>query len=63
MAKSLDKIKHADKVMALLSAPKMFTDLRESGLDQKTLQNVLAQLVKNGYVSKDDRGCYVRCSS
>jgi DNA-binding HxlR family transcriptional regulator len=50
--KTLEEIKHADKVMGALSTGELFfNDLHsKTFLDAKTLQVTLNRLKKNGYV-------------
>lgn len=62
--KALEKIKYGDRVISVLTSPKMFEEIRRSTfLDQKTLQTCLANLTKHGYIKKDERGQYVNAES
>lgn len=59
--KSLDKIKHGDKVVSyLVVTSKPFCSIdeikRHSGLDDKTLRQVMNQLLKHGYIEKNEYG-------
>ncbi len=58
--KSLDEIKHGERVFKVLSSPCTFNDVvTKSSLDKMTAQKVLATLHKHGYVMKDDRDLWV----
>lgn len=59
MAKALKDIKHGQRVVELLDSGKLFfvDDIKRStGFDDNTLKKVLRQLLKHGYVQKNDRG-------
>lgn len=59
--KSLDKIKHSQKILDVLTTPKLFSQVYcETSVDQRTVQDALAQLVKHGYCTRDEYGRYVR---
>ena len=58
---ALDKIKHSQQILDTLTTPKLFSQVYcETSVDQRTVQDSLAQLVKHGYCSRDDYGRYVR---
>lgn len=57
--KPLNKIKHGEKVIGCMSTGALFfvDDIRRAtSLDDKTLRSVLSRLLKNGYLTKNDRG-------
>ena len=59
MTKPIVKIKHGTKVVEVMSEGSLFfvEDIRRAtGLDEKTLRAVLASLLKNRYLQKNDRG-------
>lgn len=58
--KSLEDIKHGERVYNVVSAPCTFNDVvTKSSLDKLTTQKVLATLQKHGYVTKDSRDLWV----
>jgi len=59
--KALDKIKHSQKILDTLTTPKLYSQVYcETSVDQRTVQETLAQLVKHGYCTRDEYGRYVR---
>jgi DNA-binding IclR family transcriptional regulator len=63
--KPIEKIKHGPKVVAALEEEALFfvEDIRRAtGLDDKTLRGVLASLLKNHYLFKNERGQWYRLS-
>lgn len=57
--KALEKIKHGEKVVTSLPVGQLFfvEDIRRAtGLDERNLRQVLARLLRNGYLQKNARG-------
>ena len=57
--KPLEKIKHGMKIVDSMVPGRLFfvEDIRRaSGLDDRSLRSALSQLLKNGYVEKNERG-------
>lgn len=58
--KAIKDIKHGEKVMTFLSQPQTFVDLcKQTSMDKLTVQKVLADLQKYGYITKTIRGLWV----
>lgn len=59
--KDLTQIKHSQKILDTLTSPKLFAQIYcATSIDQRTVQDSLAQLVKHGYCSRDEYGRYLR---
>jgi predicted transcriptional regulator of viral defense system len=61
--KALDKIKHGTKIVNAMPEEELFfvEDIkRVTGLDDKTLRQVVNSLLKNGYVHKNEHGMLYR---
>lgn len=59
MTKPIEKIKYGPKVVASMEEGNLFfyDDIRRAtGLDERTLRGVLASLLKNRYLEKNERG-------
>lgn len=57
--KPLEKIKHGVKIVDSMVPGRLFfvEDIRRaSGLDDRSLRSTLAQLLKHGYLEKNERG-------
>jgi DNA-binding IclR family transcriptional regulator len=58
--KSLEDIKHGERILRVLSTPCTFNDVvTRSSLDKVTTQKVISSLHKHGYIMKDDRDLWV----
>jgi DNA-binding IclR family transcriptional regulator len=58
--KSLEDIKHGERVLRVLSTPCTFNDVvTRSSLDKMTAQKVITALHKHGYIMKDDRDLWI----
>ena len=63
MKKRLDKIKHGIKIIDAMPEEELFfvEDIkRVTGLDDKTLRQVINSLLKNGYLYKNKHGMLYR---
>lgn len=64
--KTLENIKYGSKVINLMPEGDLFfvEDIRRAtGLDDKTLKNVLSRLLKNGHLYKNERGQWFRIAA
>lgn len=58
--KSVEEIKYGSRVLPLLTQPVLFSEIVcRSSLDKMTVQKVLADLQKYGYISKTERSLWV----
>lgn len=62
MSKPLDKIKHGDKILAVMGDGFYFVaDLEgHTGLDPKSFKQTMTALMKNGYIVKNEKGLLYR---
>jgi len=61
--KALEKIKHGQRVVDALQSGEAFFVMdiqKETGLDTKSLRQVLSNLQKHGYIMKDAKGQWIR---
>lgn len=58
--KALKDIKHGQRFIPLMKQPQTFVDLcKQTSMDKSTVQKVLADLQKYGYITKTIRGLWV----